>query len=131
MKRVIIAISAVLLIGVIFAGCVQNSGDKPDSFKGIRWVAPDYSMKFVPQEECKGTLTFDSTKYNVQFVFAPNTVEVLDTDKNNTQLFFADWKYEDDGSRLYIYNIMYNTEKYKEFKDDYVEFIKMNQEKIQ
>ncbi len=131
MKRITIALTAVLLICACLAGCVQNTGKRPDEFKGIKWVAPDYSMKFEPQNECKGTLTFNTKKYNVQFKFEANTLEVVDTDNNNERLLFADWKYEDDGSRLYIYNIMYNTEKYKEFKDDYVEFIKMNQEKIQ
>ncbi len=130
MKKLLCALLIALTCMSILAGCVQNTGDKPDSIKGIEWNSPDYSMRFQPDNDCKGTYKFNDKKYNIQVVFSPNTLVVNDTDKNDTQLFIADWKYEDGNKKLYIYNIEFNTDAYKEMKQNFMEFIKLKQEKL-
>ncbi len=128
-KLLCVMLIVVTCMSMLLVGCVQNTGSKPDSFKGIRWTSSDYSFRFTPQDDCKGTYKFNNKKYNIKLVFAPNNVIVYDVDKNNVQLFDADWKYEK-GEKLYIYNVSFNTEAYKELKDNYLEFIMLHKEKI-
>ncbi|MCR5653073.1 MAG: hypothetical protein K6F88_04655 [Ruminococcus sp.] len=129
MKKLLCAILIVTIcMSMLLVGCVQNTGDKPDSYKGIVWTSSDYSFRFDPEKDCKGVYKFNDKKYNIQLVFDPKMVIAYDTDKNNTQLFNADWKYEEKDN-LYLYNISFNTEVYKEMKDNYMEFIMLHQEK--
>lgn len=121
---------AVTCMSVFLAGCVQNTGDKPDSYKGIRWISTDYSFRFTPDDDCKGVYKYNDKKYNIQMIFSPNTVIAVDKDKNDTQLFDADWKYEDD-KKLFIYNVSFNSDAYKEMKDNFFEFITLHQEKLE
>lgn len=130
MKRIICAVViAATCLTLLFTGCVNNTGDKPDSFKGITWTSSDYSFRFTPQDDCKGTYKFNGKKYNIKLVFSPKMVIAYDTDKHNIQLFDSDWKYED-GDKLYLYNISFNTKAYKEMKDNFLEFIMLHKEKI-
>lgn len=130
MKKSICAmLIAVTCFSMLLVGCVNNGGAKPDSYKGITWTSSDYSFRFTPDDDCKGIYKYNEKKYNIQAVFSANTLVVVDVDKNDTQLFDADWKYEDE-EKLYIYNISFNTDAYKEMKNNLLEFITLHQEKI-
>ena len=129
-KLLCVMLAAITLMGVMLAGCVQNTGSKPDSYKGIRWVSSDYSFRFTPDDDCKGVYKFNDKKYNIQLVFAPSTVVAVDKDKNDTQLFDGQWKYEE-GGKLYIYDVVFNTKAYKEMEKNFLEFIMLHKEKLE
>ena len=130
MKRVIcITLSLILCISALLTGCVQNVGERPDSFTGVRWISPDYSMRFTPEDDCKGSIYINEVKYNIQLEFESNWLTVYDTGKNNNKLFTADWMYEEN-ERLYIYNISFNKDDYSELKGILIEFITLRKEKL-
>lgn len=129
MKRIICILIALLIaVSVIFAGCTPVYDKTPDKYSKVRWYAPDYSFRFATSDGCKGTYKFGDTKYNVQVKFDGSFVTVTDTDKKK-ELFNGDWSYED-GERLYIYNISFNTKDYKELKKNYAEFVTLSKEKV-
>lgn len=129
MKRLIcLAVALVVAVGVVFSGCTSVYDKSPDQYSKIKWVSPDYSFRFNPSDDCKGNYNYKDTKYNIKVEFQNSALTVTDTDKNK-QLFFADWTYED-GEKLYIYNITFNTKDYKELEDNYAEFVRLHQEKL-
>lgn len=129
MKRLIcLAVALVVAVGVVFSGCTPVYDKSPDQYSKIKWVSPDYSFRFNPSDDCKGNYNYKDTKYNIKVEFQNSALTVTDTDKNK-QLFFADWTYED-GEKLYIYNITFNTKDYKELEDNYAEFVRLHQEKL-
>lgn len=129
MKRtVIIAVCAILCVCCLLGGCAGVNSKTPDQFKNIRWETPDYSFIINPSDSCKGTYKFNDVKYNIKAVFTDTDVTVQDTDKNNRELFYAQWTY--DKENLYIYDITFNTKDYKDFKDNYAEYVSLKKGKL-
>lgn len=129
MKKIIcLAVALVAALGVILTGCAPAYDKSPDQFSKIRWVAPDYSFRFNPSDDCKGNYNFNDKRYNIKVEFHNSSLSVKDTDQNK-ELFFADWKYED-GDKLFVYNITFNTKDYKDFETNYAEFVRLHQEKL-
>lgn len=126
-KAVITAIAALMCVCFIFSGCTGNFDKSPDQYKKIRWITPDYSFRIYPDNNCKGTYKFNNKKYNIQAKFTGSVVYVYDTDNKNTELFNADWMYED--GNLHIYSINFNKKAYKAFETNYAEFVDLHQEK--
>lgn len=130
MKKLICVALAVLVCAcAALAGCTPSYGKSPAEYKKIRWSAPDYSFIINPADDCKGSYTFDGKKYKIRAEFDHDMMTAYDTEKNDAELFNAQWKYEDD-EKLFIYGIIFNTADYKEFKDNYSEFVRLNQEKL-
>ena len=130
MKRIIcVSLALVMLAGLLLSGCAPAYDKSPDKFEGVKWVTPDYSFRFNPSDDCKGNYTYNETKYMIQVKFDGSRFTVTDTGANK-ELFNGDWLYED-GEHLYVYNIAYNTADYEEFKTNYSEFYRLNQEKLQ
>ncbi len=127
-KTVSIAVTALVFVCVILSGCTGTYDKSPDQIKKARWVTPDYSFIINPTDDCKGSYKFGDTKYNIKVEFKNSNLTVFDTDNKNTELFSADWMYED--KDLYIYNISFNTKDYKDFKTNYSEFVTLKKEKI-
>ncbi|MCH5303383.1 MAG: hypothetical protein J1E41_00845 [Ruminococcus sp.] len=127
-KTACMVIAVIMLVCIVFSGCTGSYDKSPDQYDKIRWAAPDYSFIINPTDDCKGTYKFDDTKYNIKVEFDTVTLTAYDTDKKDTVLFKADWMYEDDD--LYIYNIVFNTTEYKNFEDNFAEFVTLKQEKI-
>ena len=130
MKNILcVSLALVMLAGLLLSGCAPAYDKSPDKFEDVKWVTPDYSFRFNPSDDCKGNYTFNETKYTVQVKFDGSRFTVTDTGANK-ELFNGDWLYED-GDKLYVYNIAYNTADYEEFKTNYSEFYRLNQEKLQ
>lgn len=129
MKRILYAaLAAVLLLSVILCGCAPPVDKTPDKYTDIKWVTPDYSFRFNPDDDCKGNFNFGDTKYNIQVKFEKSHVTVTDIDKDQ-KLFEGEWMYED-GNHLYIHSVKYNTEDYEEMKKNYSEFFRLHQESL-
>ncbi len=128
MKRLIcIALAAILLVGALVS-CTGTYDKRPDEYTKIRWAAPDYSFIIYPDDDCKGTYKFDGKTYNIKAEFeGASTLTVRDTDNKDERLFIADWMY--DNGNLYIYNIQFNTQDYKAFKENYAEYVTLTKEK--
>lgn len=127
-KTVVIAVCAVLCICCILGGCAGTNSQTPDQFKNIRWETPDYSFIIYPSDGCKGTYKFNDVKYNIKVNFTESDLTVVDTDKKNTELFYAQWTYQDDN--LYIYDISFNTKDYKAFETNYAEYVSLQKTKL-
>lgn len=131
MKKIIcLALAAVLCMSVMLVGCTGSYDKSPAEYTGVRWIAPDYSIRFTPDDGGKGTYYFNEKKYNVRFDFDGDSFTVYDTDKNDTRLFEGDWTYEEN-ERLYLFNISFNKNDYKEMKENYMEFITLRTEQIE
>ncbi len=129
MKRILCFTAAVLIaVSVLFAGCSPAYDKSPDQFTKIRWSAPDYSFIINPSDGCKGTYKFNDTKYNIKAEFDGSHIIVQDTDKNK-ELFFGEWMYDDE-DRLYVYNLSFNTDDYKDLKSNFAEFVTLNREPL-
>ena len=126
--RVIALISAMALLIASLYGCVPVAGTSPAQAENVKWVTPDYSFRFNTADDCKGNFNYKDVKYNIQVKFDGSHVSVMDADKNK-ELFNGEWMYED-GDHLYIHTVMYNTADYEEFKTNYSEFYRLNQEKL-
>lgn len=130
MKKItLILVSALICVCVFLSGCTGTYDKAPNEYSKIRWYAPDYSFIIKPDEDCAGSYKFGEKKYNIKAQFNGSNVSIVDTDNKNTELFNAQWTYEDE-DKLYIYNIMFNTKDYKEFESNYSEFVRLNQEKL-
>ena len=132
-KTVALALALLLCVGAMFSGCTPSYSKSPDQYKEIRWISYDYSFCIKPADDCTGYYTFDGKKYNIKVNFDASHLTAVDTDNNNTELFNADWKYEDNENGdelLYIYNIAFNTKDYEALKTDYAEFVNLKQEKL-
>ncbi len=127
-KTVIIAVCALMCICFIFGGCARSYDKSPAEFKNIRWETPDYSFIIKPSDGCKGTYKFNDKKYNIKAEFDGSYLSVKDTDKNNAELFNAQWSYDED--MLYIYDIQFNTKTYKDFKENYSEYVRLQKGKL-
>ena len=127
-KTVSMAVTALIFVCLILSGCTGTYDKSPDQIKKARWATPDYSFIINPTDDCKGTYKFDGKKYNIKVEFKNSNLTAFDTDNKNTELFNADWMYED--KDLYIYNISFNTKEYKNFKTNYSEFVTLKKEKI-
>lgn len=129
MKRFIcLLIGVITCVGIMLTGCAQSDGKAPDEYKNVRWIAPDYSFSIYPGEDCTGKYVFNDTTYEIKAEFDSDKVTVYDKGNKDAELFNALWRYEDSG--LYVYDMMYNTETYKELEDCYSEFIFLNKEKL-
>ncbi len=130
MKRIALIAAAVMLcMTVLMTSCTGTYDKKPDEYTKIRWAAPDYSFTIYPDKDCTGVYKFDGKTYNIRAEFeGVSTVFVRDTGNKDTRLFVADWMY-DDGD-LYIYNIQFNTDDYKAFKENYAEYVTLGKEKV-
>ena len=130
MKRPVYIAAAVLLcMTVLLTACTGKYDKKPDEYTKIRWAAPDYSFTIYPDKDCTGVYKFDGKTYNIKAEFeGASTVFIRDTDNKDTRLFVADWMYDDDN--LYIYNIQFNTDDYKAFKENYAEYVTLTKEKV-
>ena len=130
MKRIaLIAVATLLCVSMLLTACTGTYDKKPDEYKKIRWAAPDYSFIIYPDKDCTGTYKFDDTTYNIKAEFeGASTLVVRDTGNKNERLFIADWMY-DDGD-LYIYNMQFNTQDYKKFKENYAEYVTLRKEKV-
>ena len=133
MKKTIAAALALLLcVGILLGGCAASNGKSPDQYKEIRWIAYDYSFCINPADNCRGYYTFNDVKYNIKVSFDSSRLTAVDT-ATDKELFSADWLFEktDDGAEmLYVYNMMFNTADYEDFKTNYAEFVSLKQEKI-
>ena len=127
-KTLITAFCALLCVCFVFSGCTGVNDKKPDQFKNIRWETPDYSFIIYPSDGCKGTYKFNDKKYNIKVDFTNTDLTAYDTDNKNTELFYAQWTYNDE--ELYIYDISFNTEKYKDFKENYAEYVSLKKAKL-
>ena len=130
MRRIICAWLIVACLGALLVGCTGVPDKRPDEYSGIRWISPDYSIRFTPDDGCKGSYYFNDKKYNLRFEFDSTSVNAYDTDNNDACLFYASWTYEEN-ERLYLYNISFDKEKYKEMKNNYMEFITLKQESLE
>ena len=134
MKKVLcLVLVALVCMSALLVGCTDNSGDRPDSYSGIRWISPDYRIRFTPDDGCKGSYysgETEETKDNLRFEFDGSTVTAYCTDKNDARFFWADWSYEENG-RLAFYHISFNTDEFKEMKNDKTEFITLKQEPLE
>ena len=131
MKRLIcLALAAVICMSVLLVGCTGLYDKSPDEYTGIRWISSDYSIRFTPDDGCKGSYYFNDKKYNLRFDFDGSSVTAYDTDNNDTRLFWADWTYEEN-ERLSIYHISFNKADYKEMENNYMEFITLKQESLE
>lgn len=129
MKKLICAALAVaLLLGVALCGCAPIVGKSPDKYEGVRWVTPDYALRFTPDDDCKGSFTYNGTKYLIQMKFdgARFTAKDIDADK---ELFSGEWTYED-GDHLYLHSISYNKKDYEALEGNFAEFYRLHQEKL-
>ena len=115
---------------VIAAGCTGNYDKAPDKFEKIRWEANDYSFHFTPDNDCKGKIILNDKTYNIKAVVEGSHLRVMDVDNKDAELFVADWMFEDGEKRLFVYNIFYNTEDYKELEGCYTEFFTLKQGKV-
>ena len=127
-KTVVIAFSMLMCICVFFGGCTASYDKSPDQFKNIRWETPDYSFIINPSDGCKGVYKFNDKKYSIKAVFDGSYLSVKDTANKNTELFNAQWTYDKD--ELYIYDISFNEKSYKEFKENYSEYVKLKKAKL-
>lgn len=129
MKKILaIAVCVLTCLSAFLTGCAPNNNKSPDQNKKIRWETPDYSFIINPADDCKGVYRFNGVKYNIKANFDGDDLSVVDTSKSNTELFYAKWTY--DGDDLYIYDITFNKEKYKDFKENYSEYVKLQKGKI-
>ena len=129
MKRILsAALAAVILLSLVLCGCAPAFDKTPAEYENVKWVTPDYSFRFNTADDCKGNFNYKDVKYNIQVKFDGSHVSVMDADKNK-ELFNGEWMYED-GDHLYIHTVMYNTADYEEFKTNYSEFYRLNQEKL-
>lgn len=126
-KLVCIALAVLFTLSLMLVGCTPSNGKSPADYKGVKWVTPDYSFRFDPENECKGNYNFNDKKYNIQVKFDGTKIYVNDTDSSK-ELFNGEWMYED-GEALYIHSIFFNTSDYEEFKNNYNEFYRLHQEK--
>ena len=131
MKKVLsLAVIAVLCVSMLLTACTGTYDKRPDEYTKIRWAAPDYSFTIYPDKDCTGTYKFNNKIYNIKVEFeGAASLTVRDTDNNNERLFVADWMYND-GEKLYIYNIQFNTKDYKAFKENYAEYVTLGKEKV-
>ena len=128
-KLALIALAVMLCMSILLTACTGTYDKKPDEYSKIRWAAPDYSFTVYPDKDCTGIYKFDGKTYNIKVEFeGVSSLIARDTDNKNERLFFADWMYHD--GDLYIYNIQFNTEKYKEFKENYAEYVTLTKEKV-
>lgn len=128
-KLLCIIISVVMCMGIMLSGCTGTYDKAPDEYKNIRWITPDYSFSIIPSKDCTGKYTFNNTTYDIKAEFSSlNEVTIYDQGKKDSVLFSGLWKYED--KNLYIYDIIYNTDDYKEFKNCYNEYVTLDREKL-
>lgn len=130
MKRIALTAAALILcMSMLLTACTGTYDKKPDEYTKIRWAAPDYSFIIYPDKDCTGEYKFSGKTYNIKADFeGAASLTVRDTGNQDTRLFVADWMYED--GNLYIYNIQFNTKDYKEFKENYAEYVTLNKEKV-
>ena len=106
MKRILsAALAAVILLSLVLCGCAPAFDKTPAEYEKVKWVTPDYSFRFNTADDCKGNFNYKDVKYNIQVMY-------------------------EDGDHLYIHTVMYNTADYEEFKTNYSEFYRLNQEKL-
>lgn len=128
-KLALIAAAVVLCMSILLTACTGTYDKRPDEYKKIRWAAPDYSFTIYPDKDCTGTYKFHDKTYNIKVQFeGVSSLTVRDTDNKDTRLFIADWMYED--GDLYIYNIQFNIKDYKEFEENYAEYVTLGKEKV-
>ena len=128
-KTALIAVALILCISLFMTACTGTYDKAPYEYTKIRWASPDYSFTIYPDKDCTGTYRFDDKTYNIKVEFeGASSLIVRDTDNKDERLFFADWMY-DDGD-LYIYNIQFNTQKYKVFEENYAEYVTLTKEKV-
>jgi hypothetical protein len=113
----------------MFTGCSPSYNKTPDKYKNMRWIAPDYSFMINPTDNCKGYYKYNDKKYNIRAIFENTYISIVDTDNKDTEMFFANWSYDKD-EHLYIYNISFRADNYKELKDNFAEFVTLNQEAL-
>lgn len=134
MKRTVaLALAVILIFGVVICGCAPKYDKSPDQFEDIRWITNDYSFCIEPENDCAGFYNYNGKKYNIKVTFDSSRLSAVDTDNGDTELFYGDWTYEDDGGgkdRLLIYNIVFNKDDYEELKGNYAEFASLKQEDI-
>ena len=127
-KLVCIALAAIFALSLMLVGCTPASKKSPAEYEGVKWVTPDYSFRFNPEDECKGNYNYNDKKYNIKVEFSGTKISVKDTDTDK-ELFDGEWMYED-GNHLYIHSVKYNTEDYEEMKKNYSEFFRLHQESL-
>ncbi len=129
MKRTVaLAVCALMFVCFVLGGCAQSFDKSPDQYKNIRWETPDYSFIINPSDSCKGIYKFNNKSYNIKVEFDGSYITVKDTDNKNTELFNGQWTYDDE--QLYIYDIQFNKKTYKDFKENYSEYVKLQKGKI-
>ena len=130
MKKLICAlVCAAVALSMMLSSCTGTYEKSPAEFNKITWIAPDYSLRFTPDDDCKGKYTFDGESYEIRLVFDSTRVTAYDAADEEKIFFYADWKYED-GDYLYLYNIDFNTDEYEPLADNFVEFLRLHQQKI-
>ena len=127
-KLVCAAFAVVFLLSIAMCGCTPVPSKTPDKYEGVKWVTPDYSLRFNPDDDYKGNYTYNNVKYNIQVEFDGSRVTATDIDKDQ-KLFDGDWMFEE-GEHLYIHGVKYNTSDYEELKGDFQEFFRLHKEKI-
>ena len=129
MKRILgLTLALVFLAILALGGCAPRADQSPDTYTDIRWVTPDYSFRFNPEDDCKGNYTFNGAKFDVKVKFDGAHVTVTDTAADK-ELFSGEWMYED-GNHLYIHSLHYNTDDYEELKKNYSGFYRLHQEAL-
>ncbi len=127
-KLICILVSALAVVSVVLTGCTGTYDKTPDQFSKITWTTSDYSLRFAPDNDCKGRYTFDGKPYDIRLEFGPTRVTAYDADDADKVFFQASWTYEEE-DYLYIYDIKFNTNDYKLLKENFVEFLRLYQDK--
>ena len=128
-KLICVLVCALIGISAMLSGCTGSYDKTPAEFNKITWTTPDYSLRFTPDDDCKGIYSFDGEKYEIRIEFDSTRVTAYDSKDEDKVFFWADWMYEE-GDYLFIYNIRFNTADYKALEDNYYEFLRLHQEKI-
>lgn len=82
-KLVCAAFAVVFLLSIAMCGCTPVPSKTPDKYEGVKWVTPDYSLRFNPDDDCKGNYTYNNVKYNIQVEFDGSRVTATDIDKED------------------------------------------------
>ena len=127
-KLICIALAMMFALSLMLVGCTPASKKSPAEYEGVKWVTPDYSFRFNPEDECKGNYNYNDKKYNIKVEFSGTKISVKDTDTDK-ELFDGEWMYED-GDYLYIHSIKFNTSDYEEFEKSFHAFYRLHQEKL-